>query len=133
MESSTAPSSPTNSNGSAAFGLTNPNSNPNSNLNSARSTPQVSPDRPLRAAKPQLSTSSISALTSRDLSSRNLTSRDLSFRNPTFDREVYDWVCEITKLSDVSTRGWRVCYSERFLGSISEYVSDCMLIALLMS
>ena len=42
-------------------------------------------------------------------------------------------VCEITKLSDVSTRGWRVCYSERFLGSISEYVSDCMLIALLMS
>jgi hypothetical protein len=42
-------------------------------------------------------------------------------------------VCEITKLSDVSTRGWRVCYSERFLGSISEYVSDCMLIALLIS
>ena len=130
MESSTAPSSPTNSNGSAAFGLTNPNS--------ARSTPQVSPDRPLRAAKPQVSTSAISDLTSRDLTSRNLTSRDLTSRdltsrNPTFDREVYDWVCEITKLSDVSTRGWRVCYSERFLGSISEYVSDCMLIALLIS
>ena len=115
MESSTAPSSPTNSNGSAAFGLTNPNS--------ARSSPQVSPDRPLHAAKPQLSTSSISDLSSRDLTSRN----------PTFDREVYDWVCEITKLSDVSTRGWRVCYSERFLGSISEYVSDCMLIARLIS
>ena len=35
-------------------------------------------------------------------------------------REVYDWVCEIIKLSDVSTHGWRVCYSERFLASISE-------------
>ena len=110
VESSTAPSSPTNSNGSAAFGLTNPNS--------ARSTPQVSPDRPRRAAKPHLSTSSIS---------------EPSTRNPMFDREVYDWVCEITKLSDVSTRGWRVCYSERFLGSISEYVPDCMLIAFLIS
>jgi len=36
------------------------------------------------------------------------------------EQEVYDWVCEITKLSDVSTHGWRVCYSERFLSSCSE-------------
>ena len=37
------------------------------------------------------------------------------------ESEVYDWVCEITKLSDVSKTGWRVCYSERFLASISEH------------
>lgn len=33
---------------------------------------------------------------------------------------VYDWVCEITKLSDVGSAGWRVCYSERFLVSMSD-------------
>ena len=36
------------------------------------------------------------------------------------DAEVYDWVCEITKLSDVAVPGWRVCYSERFFASMTE-------------
>ena len=36
------------------------------------------------------------------------------------DDSVYDWVCEINKLSDVGTSGWQVRYSERYLGSISE-------------
>ena len=36
------------------------------------------------------------------------------------DENIYDWVCEITKLSDVGTTGWQVRYSERFLASISE-------------
>mgnify|MGYP007078082157 CR=1 FL=1 len=34
--------------------------------------------------------------------------------------DVYDWVCEITKLSDVGTAGWKVQYSAHFLNSMSE-------------
>ena len=33
---------------------------------------------------------------------------------------VYDWVCEITKLSDVATEGWTVRYSTRFLASLTD-------------
>lgn len=33
---------------------------------------------------------------------------------------VYDWVCEITKLSDVGTVGWMLRYSEAFLTSLTE-------------
>lgn len=36
------------------------------------------------------------------------------------DDNVYDWVCEITKLSDVGTSGWTVRYSSRFLASLNE-------------
>lgn len=36
------------------------------------------------------------------------------------DESVYDWVCEINKLSDVGTSGWQVRYSDRFLSSMSE-------------
>ena len=36
------------------------------------------------------------------------------------DDHVYDWVCEITKLSDVGTLGWIVRYSSRFLATLSE-------------
>ena len=92
VESSTAPSSPTNSNGSAALGhLTNPNSARSTpgttpQVSTPVTTPQVSPDRPRRAAKPHQSTSSIS---------------EPSTRNPMLDREVFDWVCEITKLSEL--------------------------------
>jgi len=37
------------------------------------------------------------------------------------EAQLYDWVCEITKLSDVSTHGWQVRYSEPFLASISDH------------
>ena len=36
------------------------------------------------------------------------------------EASVYDWVCEISKLSDVGTVGWKVRYSERFLSSTSD-------------
>ena len=36
------------------------------------------------------------------------------------DDNVYDWVCEISKLSDVGTAGWVLRYSSRFLASLSE-------------
>ena len=34
--------------------------------------------------------------------------------------DVYDWVCEITKLSDVGNTGWKVQYSPHFLSSMTE-------------
>lgn len=34
--------------------------------------------------------------------------------------DVYDWVCEINKLSDASRGGWRIEYGERFLRSLGE-------------
>ena len=34
--------------------------------------------------------------------------------------DVYDWVCEITRLSDASRGGWRVEYSESFVRSLGE-------------
>ena len=58
-----------------------------------------------------------------------LTGRDggpSSPRRPSHDAaydehvSVYDWVCEITKLSDVGSVGWVVRYSASFLASLSE-------------
>ena len=40
---------------------------------------------------------------------------------------VYDWVCEIGKLSDVATEGWPVQYSQTFLDSISEHERSMVL------
>ena len=33
--------------------------------------------------------------------------------------EAYDWVCEITKLTDVSQEGWKLQYSDNFLKNMS--------------
>ena len=33
---------------------------------------------------------------------------------------MYDWVCEIGKLSDVGTEGWKVHYSEDFFASMTD-------------
>ena len=41
--------------------------------------------------------------------------------------DVYDWVCEINKLSEVSTDGWKVRYSEAFLKSIDESEAQAVL------
>ena len=43
-----------------------------------------------------------------------------STEGETEDDAVYDWVCEINKLSDVGTIGWKVRYSSRFLASLNE-------------
>ena len=34
--------------------------------------------------------------------------------------EAYDWVCEITKLTDVSQEGWKLQYSDNFLKNMTD-------------